>query len=258
MEGPMNATGQNRLERSLSDAATDPSCRPQFYQDLLTSDLFVIQEGPPPSAAGRAVLESDQQVALRSIEWNGKPYIPVFTSPERIQAVVQEEVSYVGMKGLELLKMTRGADLLLNPGFEHGKELTNAEVQSILDGSIFRAAESQRLRAGAQVMLGQPSTRPDALLTGLTKLFARSKEVKRAYLAQFYNPAQDDKPHTIIGIEVSGNWDKIAARAGIVVQNVKVPDPPVDFVQITGKGSLDSYFLKECRPFYRRKILGVL
>ena len=75
--------------------------------------------------------------------------------------------------------------------------------------------------------------------------------MKRAYLAQLYNPEHDEKPHTLIGIEVSGNWDQVVAEASIVMKDIEIPDPPVDFIQIKGNDGIDDYFLNKCQPFYK-------
>ena len=85
----------------------------------------------------------------------------------------------------------------------------------------------------------------------------RHKEVKRAWVAHFFNPENDEKPHTLIGIEVSDNWNTIVGEAGIIATSVPVPDPPVDFMCVTGNSSDDSiedYFLKESSPFYKKSI----
>ncbi|MCO5386405.1 MAG: enhanced serine sensitivity protein SseB C-terminal domain-containing protein [Desulfosporosinus sp.] len=40
-------------------------------------------------------------------------------------------------------------------------------------------------------------------------------------------------------------------------QGVKIPDPPVDFIRIIGKGVVEDYFLKETKPFYVKKVFGL-
>ena len=82
--------------------------------------------------------------------------------------------------------------------------------------------------------------------------------VKRAYLAHFFDPERDQKPHTLIAIESTGDWDQTAAGAGLIARNVAVPDPPVDFMPITGKGGIEDYFRQGIKPFYeKKKFLGL-
>jgi hypothetical protein len=79
--------------------------------------------------------------------------------------------------------------------------------------------------------------------------------VERAWLAHFCNPARDEKAHTLVALEVAGGWDEIAAAVGIVVQSTPVPDPPVDLLQVTGRGGVEDYF-ESIEPFYQRKRSG--
>ncbi len=249
---------QNSFERSLMQAASDPAHRPQFYRDLVAADLFIIQEGPPLETSGRTVLSQGASLKVRHIDWNGKPYIPAFSSLPRIQAVVQSEVSYVALNALEFMKITRGAELILNPGSDFGKEFTKAEIESVLDGSIWQPSERYVAQKETKIMIGQPARYPKELVEVLARYFKTTKEVKRAYLAHFCNPERNEKAHTLIAVEMNGNWDLVMAGAGIVARDVQIPDPPVDFLQITGRGGVEDYFKRDCKPFYKRKLFGIL
>ena len=161
------------------------------------------------------------------------------------------------LNAMEFMKLTQGAEFLLDPGSPFSKEFTTEEILSIIDGSIWKPSESYRVEKETQVKIGQPANYPHDLADALSRLFERTKEVKQAYLSHFFNPEKDEKPHTLIGVQVSGNWQKVSSQAGLVARNVEILDPPVDFIQITGRGGLDDYFLNECEPFYKKKILGL-
>lgn len=238
-------------------ASSDPAHRPQFYRDLAAADFFIVQEGPPLEPSGRTVLQEGYSLQLRNIDWNGKPFIPVFSSLPRLQAAVQSEVSYIALNALEFMKMARGAELILNPGSDYGKEFTKAEIESLLDGSIWKPSERYVAEKATEVMIGQPSNYPKELVDALARYFRKTKEVKRAYLAHFCNPERDEKPHTLIGVEMTGDWDSVMSGAGMATQGVPIPDPPVDFIQITGAGGVEDYFKRNCRPFYERKLFGI-
>ncbi len=248
---------QNEFEKSLIKAASDPAHRPQFYKDLVRSDLFIVQEGPPPETSGKRVLEEGMSLQLRNIEWEGKPYIPVFSSLAQLQGAVQEEVGYLALNALEFMKITRGAELLLNPGSDYGKAFTRDEIASLLDGSMWQPSEQYTAKKDTQVMIGQPSNYPSVLADALVRYFKKTKAVKRAYLAHFFNPENDEKPHTLIAVEVAGDWNSVMAGAGMVARDVEVPDPPVDFLQVTGQSGLEDFFKGDIKPFYERKFLGL-
>lgn len=248
----------NPLEFSLVKAATDPSHRPQFYKDLLKEDIFVIQEGHNENLpVGKGTLETGIQLHIRHMEWEGRPYIPVFSAIERLQLVIQEEVSFIALNALEFMKITKGAELLLNPGLDYGKAFTQHEIAALIDGSIWGPSEQFVAEKETNVMIGQPANYPTQLLENLSKFFKKRKSVKKAYIAHFYNPEDGEKPHTLIGVEATGDWHETIAGAGMVVEGSEVPDPPVDFIQVDGGDGIQSYFHKDSQPFYQRKLLGI-
>ena len=105
---------------------------------------------------------------------------------------------------------------------------------------------------GSRVMIGAPARFPTALVDALTRLFLTWREVRRAYVAHFFNPDVDTKGHTLVAIEIDGDWDVLIAETGTIVKATKVPDPPVDFIRLTGGQGIEEYFRK-AKPFYERK-----
>lgn len=253
----MNFVPENNLERSLMKAAEDPAHHPQFYRDLVKSDLFIVQYGPPPERKSSVVLKEGRQLDIQPMEFNGKPYLPVFSSLPRLQATLREEAGYIALNALDFMELTQGAELLLNPGSDFGKEFTKEEIQSIVDGSIWKPSDSYRVEKETEILIGQPANYPHELADALCRLFEMTKEVKQAFLVHFFNPEKDENAHTLVGIEVSGNWQEVVSQAGLVIRGVEIPDPPVDFIEITGHGGVEDYFSKECEPFYKKKVLGL-
>jgi len=248
----------NKLEHSLVQAATDPAHRPQFYKDFVQSDIFIIQHGKrPPEEHRRVTLSEGEKIQIENIEFDGKRYIPIFSSLPRLRATITGEVAYLGINALEFLKITMGSALLLNPGSDYGKEITPEEAASIVDGSLWQPNERYVTQKEVKVMIGQPKNYPKELVDALTRFFKTKKHVKRAWIAHFFNPDRDEKPHTLIAIDASDAFEEITSEAGIVARNVKIPDPPVDFLPITGRGGIEDYFVKETKPFYERRFLGL-
>ena len=92
-------TPVNELERLLARAAVDPAGRPVFFRALPEHDLFVITEGHIPERAGLITFNEETPLRLRQVERDGSWCFPVFTSVERISAVVPETVGFVAIKG---------------------------------------------------------------------------------------------------------------------------------------------------------------
>lgn len=251
---------QNHLERSLMRAAKDPAARPQFYRDLAESDIYLVQHGAePPEEPSATTLETGTTLRIAPVEIEGKQYLPIFSSLPRLQAVIAGEVAYIALNAVEFMKITRGAELVLNPGSEYGKIFTAPEIAGILDGGA--SGERYVTERDTRVMLGQPATYPTELADALTRFFERRREVRRAWIAMLFNPDQDEKPHTLVGVEAPDtDWPTLAADIGIVAQGVTIPDPPVDVIAVGTGGGLDDYFLRDAAPFYeqpRKKILGL-
>ncbi len=205
---------QNKLERSLLSAVRDPACRPQFYKDFIEADIFFIEHGNPPVRGGRVTLAQGYQLRIQPMTINGKSYLPIFSTLPRLRAVLKHDAGYISMNALKFLEITKGADLFLNSGSDFGKELASAEIASILDGSIWKPTERYVAKKNTQVVIGQPARYPTELVNVLKRYFAKRSEVKRAWLAHFYHPETGEKPHTMIALEVTGNWDRIPGKPG--------------------------------------------
>jgi hypothetical protein len=248
---------QNKLEHSLISAVKDPACRPQFYRELIKSDIYFIEHGNPPIRGGRVTLAQGYQLRIQPMDIKGKSYLPIFSSLPRLRAVLKHEAGYISMNALKFLEITKGADLILNSGSDYGKELTSAEIASILDGSIWKPTEQHAAKKNTSIVIGQPARYPGELVGALKRYFGKRNEVKRAWIAHYYNPETGEEPHTMIALEVSGNRDQIFGETGLIAKDISIPDPPVDLIQITGRGGLDDYFLKNLKPFYEKKLFGV-
>ena len=251
----------NELERLLASAAADPAARPAFFRALPEHDLFVITEGHRPEQPGPITFTKDTPLRLRQIEMEGAWHYPVFTSVERISAVMPQTVGFVAMQGRVLLGLLRENNVILNPGSPYGKFLTPHEISGILDGSIFEPQARPQFAPGEKILLGEPADYPHHLVEPLKRFFATCPEVKRAYLAlAWIRAVEGEVPHTLIGIVVSGNWEKVVAEAGLVIREAARPGEMVDMAPIRrGDGSfISTHLQRQFKPFYRRKLFGLL
>lgn len=249
----------NDFERLLVAAATDPAARPAFYRAIREHELFVITEGRVPEREQRVVADRETSLQLRMIEVQGTLHVPVFTSVERISAVIPKEMGFVAMKGDAVLRMLRGKHLMMNPGGDYGKVFTPEEVESILDGSVFSPQEEPDV-GGKKILLGQPSDYPRHITQALSRFFGQSRDVKAAYLAHAFIADVDKTPHTLIGVEVTEDWRRVVEDAGIVVREVAKAGEIVDFVRVSANATdtIGRYMQRETTPFYvRKKWLGL-
>jgi len=88
---------ENDLERSLALATADPSRRQAFYRDFGQATVY-------------------------------------FASVKRLTAALKDADGCIGINALEFLRITRGAEVILNPGSGCAKVFSAGEIATILDG----------------------------------------------------------------------------------------------------------------------------
>ena len=150
----------NDLEKSLMNAATNPAARPQFCRDILESNIYIINQADDKLNIQNNVLQAGTQLNIQSFERNGQAWLPIFTSLQRLQEYISSEANYLQLRGRNFFEITRGAYVMLNPGFPYGKEFFPEEIQQMLDGSIFQPVKTYTAQKDTQVLIGQPAVYP--------------------------------------------------------------------------------------------------
>lgn len=244
----------NNLEKSLMSAATNPSSRPQFYRDLLDADIFIIQHGKSNMNIQNNILQEGTLLKIQHIERDGISWLPIFSSLQRLQQFIHSESSYLQLKAKDFFEITRGAHIVLNPGFDYGKEFVPQEIAGILDGTIFKPIQKYVAQKDTKVFIGQPAVYPTKLVKALSDYFATNKFVNRAYLVQFHNPESGEPPHLLIGIDASGDWEKVFSDAGLIGTEVMGKDEIIDFIRLDNSG-FSQHIINSAKPIYQKSFL---
>jgi hypothetical protein len=251
----MDFTPANDLERALVQAAHDPAARPQFYQLLMESDLFVLV---PPNTAphGQRTLEKGENVPLVSWKKGDQDIVPMFTSLPLLQQTIGqngEALDYLALNGKSLFGLLAGGPLpaVLNPNCPAGKEFFIEEMRDIASENFFESSKKEIVQKARQVLLGQPAEYPHELVEVLKRHLASQPQVEAAYLAWIHDPASDVPPHLIFGIHLHGDIDPVMQPLGLIAREVLGPGKIVDFT-VLGRGGLDDYFLTKTQPFYQK------
>jgi len=241
----------NSLEIALARAASDPASRPEFYQLLLESEVFVIGH-TDTGKEGRIEIPAGAKLSI--VNWqkhDGSSFIPFFSSIESLQSALTEEANFVAMPARSFFEATRGATLVLNPASDHGKEFFPHEIEALLATGVNHTATRRTIDKAATVLLGQPAKYPSEMIASLTKFLAKHPNVKAAYLCLMQDPTADQS--LVVGFLGDGDISVAMKEAGAVAADTAMQGTPVDFVEIKrGEKGIGSYFLESVQPFYER------
>ncbi|MFS2222054.1 enhanced serine sensitivity protein SseB [Pantoea sp. B65] len=238
----------SRLEEVLKLAATEPAHRPEFFELLMSASVWV----PGESASG----QPDASAAADLQHWekeDGASVIPFFSSIEAMQQAVSDEQAYLIMPVRTLFEMTLGETLFLNPKLPVGKEFSPREISQLLGEGGDALSQQTVLEGGTPLLLSEIAEPPAQVIASLSQLFAKHKQVRRAYIAHIKESA-DQAANLLIGIEADSNIDAIIRAAGSVATDTLLEDEPVDICEIVeGDKGISHFFTAHITPFYERR-----
>ncbi|MBV4367957.1 enhanced serine sensitivity protein SseB [Erwinia sp. BNK-24-b] len=240
----MNETNQ-RLEEVLQLAATEPAHRPEFFALLLDASVWV----PGKSAEQSATDEVELQHWEKD---DGTSIIPFFTSEQALQQAVTEELPFLVMPVRTLFAMTQGETLFLNAKLPVGKEFSPREISNLLGENGNALSQQTVLEGGTTLLLSEIAEPPAQTIASLTQLFAKYKQVRRAWVAHI-KEAAEQKPNLLIGIEADSDIDAIIQAAGSVATDTLLEDEPVDICEVVENDNIGHFFTAHITPFYERR-----
>lgn len=232
----MAFTPENELEQAMQLAVTDRQARPAFYRLLLDSELSTIGE-----------MSADRGgISLETVAIEGQRFHPLFTARSRLDTFLAESGApepqpRLGIPGRILFLSTRGAQFVVNPGFEVGKIVSADEVSWMLEN--FQP----------QLVVAQPKVYPAKLVKALCVLFTSRALIKAAHLVYVAREGIDAEGHPMIGLEADGEVERLAQEIFEAAEAV-MPGTPVEVVYLDPKAPLDPLqkHLLGVAPFYKR------
>lgn len=245
---------ENDLERALVRAAEDAAARVPFLMMLLDAELsFGLIEGGGGKGAGYEVPE---------VTHEDVSFVPIFTSDVRVKAMFgPERMMVVRQSFRQIVEQVEGANFVLNPGSDYGREIYAEDVAAMLAGDFEKAAETDDFEPGQggpeeedlPKAVGRASPPPTHLTAPLAKLFAALPQVRSAHIAQAIFEGPDGFKRLVMGVAVEpgADVDDVFDRVGEVLARVAKPSDVIDFVPVPGS-PLDGYFQRDAAPFYRK------
>ncbi|MBD8164155.1 enhanced serine sensitivity protein SseB [Erwinia persicina] len=239
-----------RLEEVLKLAATEPAHRPEFFTLLMDASVVVPGESAHPEQAVDASTPVDLQHWEKD---DGTSIIPFFTSAAALEQAVSGEQAYLVLPVRTLFEMTLGEALFLNPKLPNGKEFSPREIAHLLGEGSSALSQQTVLEGGTSLLLSELAEPPAQMIDSLTQLLAKYKTVRRAYVAQIKEHA-DQPANLLIGIEGEGDLEAIIQAAGSVAIDTLLEDDPIDICQVVeGEKGISHFFVAHITPFYERR-----
>jgi hypothetical protein len=234
---------ENAVEHALVRAVSDPAARRQFEETLLASEVFVMT-GEPEAENGRKSFERGDTVNLVSVAIGpGEEAAAFFSSLRLLVRFVGHETGYLRIAFRDLLELTRGDKLILNPGSDYGKIFLPGEVERLL---VADAAGPRQVQPW-EVRLGRLANPPIALAEALTAFFASRSDVEAAWISGVQT-SPNEPPHPLVCIRTSTDWTVFSAALGPVIQPF-ARQGTVDVVPAGRSAVLDEHFAT-LQPFY--------
>lgn len=127
----------NQLELILAQFCLKEIPIDEFYKAFIHSTIYVITPKKPPKKVKIHTADENTEMHYYGQVFNGKPYVLIFSSLERIQDYLGlkiNEFTAIGLKSRDFLESLGKEDqgLLLNLGSGYGKEFIPSEIQTLL------------------------------------------------------------------------------------------------------------------------------
>lgn len=245
-----------KLENLLEKAVKDPAVRPEFYTELMRSDLIVLYHPDDNSElkSGLAYLKKDTPVRIKEFQSRDRGVIiPVFTSIEALQKGIKTEEAYLQLNAKKLFEITKGngASYILNPYSDYSKEFLPDEINNLLDDTIPQS-NVHVIDKDTKILVGQPREYPRNLVNALRKYFSKTNIVQSAYLAQIFISNKDISPHLMVGICMQKNNEVVLRNAIVVSQPFLKKEDVIDFMIVKENDQL----VNGVEPFFKNTFIN--
>lgn len=241
---------QPSLATLLKQAATEPGMRPAFFQQLLASEVWL----PQASAENIGVDE------VEIIHWrreDGSTIVPFFTDQAALQQACGVNQVGITLAVKQLLNLTLGQILFLNPELPEGKIFTVEETKTLLQHQDAALASYQLIENEQLLHLSALPNPPPQLVQSLLQLLSRYTMVRQAFLVKFReSDDQADKLMVALELDTGSQQEQeiIIQQTGNVAMDVLTEHEVLDVCVIDPAAAGLSHLLTaHFTPFYQRR-----
>lgn len=253
---PPNVPDGATLEGLLRQACQAAAWRPALYRQLLDSRVLVIVAD---ALAAKNVARPDR---VHFVQWkrvDGTAAIPFFSSARTFFEAVPNGAKCLVLDTRQLLELTRGAILHLNPYSEFNLQVMPSDVDAMLrDGSLV-VPESFTLASDRLVSFRGVVNPPVPLLDALTLLYSQLAHVRGAYLALVSGFYDDARESLLLGLDIDGDPEPVVRDSGLVIRDTYHGPYDLDIVHLkSGERGLVTYGFESAFRFFDRRMASVV
>jgi hypothetical protein len=243
------------LDKALEAATKNPEKQSDYYNLFLNSEIFVPTHDLPLKESRNRAGEGE---AIRPIiiESEGKKYLMLFDSKERLSSWAKRDVGFAVVRGHVVVEMM-SADIqwALNVGTDHVKIFVSDEIKWLKENAA--KVTEEKLAKGTTVRVGAPASIRAGLVESLIKTLQQNPEVIEAYLAQVHFEKEGEKPHLalVLRIDPTPTLTQEAIRKDLATAGrpFLAQNEFIDIFVDDGQSIVVSEVTKAVRPFYIRK-----
>lgn len=254
-ELPANLPDGTALEELLKQSSEGAAWCPAFYRQLLDSRVLVIL---PNKRQARQVARPDR---LHFVQWkrvDGTAAIPFFSSARTFFEAVPQGAQCLVLATRQLLELTRGAILHLNPYSEFNVELTPPEAEALLSNGTLVVPEPFRLQSDRRVSFRRVADLPVPMLDALTLLYSQLPQVQAAYLATVTG-LYEGHESLLLGLDVDGDPEPVVRDSGLVIRDTYYGPYALDMMHIrSGELGLSASGFDPTFRFFDRRMASIL
>lgn len=200
-----------RLRRLLADECP-LNDEEAFLEALLEVTLYA--HVPARSPSGR----------IRFVQFvrpdNGQTVLPLFTDQQKADFAAQGNVRVLALPGRQMLALTRGATLMLNPNDEQ-YTLYPEEAVALLEGRPIGGIGTEMVVEGAVKLACAPTVPVDCLVSVLAPLHAADPMVHASVIMEMRRgPSGADRALLLIIVAPSAEAERLVRASAVVAQPV--------------------------------------
>lgn len=235
------------LDRLMEIAAKDPDREPQLFQTLLQATMYAHTPIGDKSERLRLVMFKSPD--------DGSYAVPVFTDKAKAEFAARGNVRLVEGTGREILEITRGATVMINPN-DVRCTLYPEEISELLAKGTIVPVWKDQVREG-EARYFKLAKVPSVLAKGMKKALPDIRSVESAYVVGL-KWQEAERPDSLL-IVLGGRPDRadreVRALATALYRTFQDLDKAVEVIHFDGSQAKPEWIRRlKLVPVYRRRL----